>query len=78
MDCAENNAARLVDCNVTGSIVACGDEAAVAEAVARWLDRDDRTAVRDAFWAAHPELDWDVSAREWVKMLRSPVRPFDG
>ncbi len=78
VDCAENNARTLVDADVTGSIVACGNDAAVAAAAARWLDRDDRPAVRDAFWTAHPELEWDVSVREWVKVLRSPLARVEG
>jgi glycosyltransferase involved in cell wall biosynthesis len=70
-----NEARRLVEDGTTGSIVATGDPAALAHAIATWLEApQDRDAIRSAFWSRHPELDWDVSAERYRSLLIERAR----
>lgn len=70
VDCEGNEARHLVSDGLTGSLVACGDADAVARAVDGWLDRSaSHDEVRAAFWGAHPDLDWSVTAAGYAQLL---------
>ena len=71
-----DNAARvLVEPGVTGDVVAAGDEAALAAALARWLDRADGRADREArFDATLAHLAWDATADRYAALLHEVAR----
>jgi glycosyltransferase involved in cell wall biosynthesis len=72
VDCDGNEARHLVEPGETGTVAPCGDAAAVATGIDDWLDRQvDRGSVSAGFWAAHADLDWDVSAAHYAAVLKA-------
>jgi glycosyltransferase involved in cell wall biosynthesis len=72
VDCDGNEARRLVEPESTGSVVPCGDAAAVTAAIDAWIDRrDDHRALSDRFWAWHADLDWDENAARYASVLKA-------
>jgi glycosyltransferase involved in cell wall biosynthesis len=70
VDHPRNDATRLVDEGVTGSVVAPGDLDALAAAVGRWLESDTpRTEVSASFQRAHADLGWDAAAAALADLL---------
>jgi len=68
----DNAIGRLVNDGITGSRCRVDDIDAYASACELWLDRPrGGSAISDALWAAHPELDWAESSRRWVEVLRA-------
>jgi glycosyltransferase involved in cell wall biosynthesis len=71
--CETNEARRLVDDGVTGSIVQPGDVEGFTAAVAGWLDHEGHAAIRTQFFAAHPDVDWSNMAISYRGVLNRVV-----
>jgi glycosyltransferase involved in cell wall biosynthesis len=65
-----NDATRLVDDGVTGSVVAPGDLDALVGAVGRWLESGtSRAEVSASFQRTHADLDWEAAADALAELL---------
>ena len=71
VDDVANESRHLVMHGATGSVVAAGDASAVADAIGGWLDSPtSRENIARTFAATHPDLDWDVGAERYARLLR--------
>jgi len=70
-----NEARNLVDDGVTGAVVPEGDQATFVAASTRWLNGEPRRShISDVFWKRHHELDWDVTAATYARLLTARLR----
>lgn len=69
-DAPDNDATALIDPGVTGALVPPSSPEAMAAAVREVLAHPrTREAVRDAFWASHPGLDWEVISAVFARLV---------
>jgi glycosyltransferase involved in cell wall biosynthesis len=73
--CEANEARRLIEPSITGSLVEKGDVAGFTAAVEWWLDQPSEIDVSAEFFATHPEVDWSNMATSYQRAL---ARIVDG